>query len=82
MMSTALGVLFYARKSNMNALAETPIYMRATIDGQRLDIGTKRFIHPGQWSASYWHFCCYTEHPTQGNNLAALQPICVINYKY
>lgn len=50
-MSTTLSVLFYARKSKLNALGETPIYMRVTIDGQRLDIGTKRFIHPDQWSA-------------------------------
>lgn len=49
-MSTTLSVLFYARKSKLNALGETPIYMRVTIDGQRLDIGTKRFIHPDQWS--------------------------------
>jgi hypothetical protein len=50
-MNTTLSVLFYARKSKMNALGETPIYMRVTIDGERLDIGTKRFIHPDQWSA-------------------------------
>jgi len=50
-MSTTLSVLFYARKSKLNALGETPIYMRVTIDGQRLDIGTKRFINPDQWSA-------------------------------
>ena len=50
-MSTSISVLFYARKSKPNSRGEAPIYMRITVNGERLEFGTKRFVLPELWSA-------------------------------
>lgn len=50
-MNTTLSVLFFARKSKANSRGESPIYMRITINGERYDLGTKRFVGMDNWLA-------------------------------
>lgn len=39
-MKTKITVLYYLRKSKVNAQAQMPIYQRITINGQRFDVST------------------------------------------
>lgn len=48
-MNATMSVLFFARKSKSNGRGETPIYMRITINGERYDLGTKRFVKMENW---------------------------------
>lgn len=50
-MSATISLLFFCRKSKANRCGEVPIYMRITIDGQRFDLGTKRFVAIENWSS-------------------------------
>lgn len=49
-MGTSISVLFFARKSKPSKDGKFPIYMRVTIDGERFDVGTRRFVDPERWS--------------------------------
>lgn len=48
-MSATISIIFFARKSKANSRGEAPIYMRITIQGERFDLGTKRFIAMENW---------------------------------
>lgn len=48
-MNATISVLFFARKSKSNSQGEVPIYMRITINGERYDLGTKRFVTLENW---------------------------------
>lgn len=48
-MNATMSVLFFARKSKSNRRGDTPIYMRITINGERYDLGTKRFVEIENW---------------------------------
>jgi len=49
-MNAKLSILFYAKRSKTNTEGLVPIYLRVTIDGERIELTTKRFIHPDKWS--------------------------------
>ena len=49
-MNAKITVLFYLRKSKVNAQGQMPIYQRITINGQRLDISSGFFIQEDKWS--------------------------------
>lgn len=49
-MSATISVLFFTRKSKPGKEGKIPIYMRVTIDGERFDTGTKRFVSLDRWS--------------------------------
>jgi hypothetical protein len=49
-MSTAISVLFFARKSMANNQGECPIYMRITIAGVRFEVSSRRFVLQHDWS--------------------------------
>lgn len=46
-----MSVLFFIRRNRGNDDVEAPIYMRITIEGERFELGTKRRVLPGNWSA-------------------------------
>ncbi|MBW4359372.1 site-specific integrase [Flavobacterium taihuense] len=50
-MKARITVLFYLRKSKVNAQGQMPIYQRITIDGQRFDISTGLYIEEVKWSS-------------------------------
>jgi site-specific recombinase XerD len=60
-MSATISVLFFARKSKPGKDGKLPIYMRVTIDGDRFDTGTKRFIAEDRWSQDAGKVLGYSE---------------------
>ena len=46
-----ISVLFYARKSKKTSKGLAPIYIRITVNGQRLEHSIQRYVEPSQWSA-------------------------------
>jgi site-specific recombinase XerD len=49
-MNTKLSILFYAKRAKTNTDGLIPIYLRVTVDGERIELSTKRFSHPDKWS--------------------------------
>ncbi|MDO6390097.1 Arm DNA-binding domain-containing protein [Pontibacter sp. BT731] len=46
-MDTKISILFYGRKADNLS----PIYLRVTLQGRRLELSTHRYISPERWSA-------------------------------
>jgi len=49
-MNTKLSILFYAKRAKTNTEGLVPIYIRVTVDGERIELSTKRFTVPEKWS--------------------------------
>ncbi len=49
-MNKTFGLLFYLKKSKVDAQGKSPIYMRITVDGKRTEISSKRTIESERWS--------------------------------
>ena len=49
-MNKTFGLLFYLKKSKVDAQGKIPIYLRITIDGKRAEISTKRTIEIEKWN--------------------------------
>jgi len=49
-MKTKINVLFYLRKSKVNAVGRMPIFCRITINGQRFDTSTGHYVEEVKWS--------------------------------
>jgi hypothetical protein len=49
MVSKTFSILFYFKTGKTSAKGTLPIYMRITIDGQRVELSTKREWTPGRW---------------------------------
>lgn len=50
-MTTKISLIFYIRKSKINANGQVPIYQRITIEGKRYEISTGQFVEEVKWSA-------------------------------
>ena len=50
-MQTKMSILFYAKRAKTTTVGLVPIYLRITIDGQRLEISTKRYVEASKWSS-------------------------------
>ena len=51
-MEHRISTLFYARKSKKTSDGLAPIYLRITVNGQRLEQSIQRLVDPAQWSAA------------------------------
>lgn len=51
-MNKSFSLLFYVKSSKLSADGTAPIYLRITIDGQRIEISSKRQVIPSKWSTS------------------------------
>ena len=51
-MNKSFSLLFYVKSSKLSADGTAPIYLRITIDGQRVEISSKRQVIPSKWSTS------------------------------
>src|SRR5690348_999541 len=51
-METKLTILFYSKTARTNRNGLVPIYLRVTIDGERFEQCTQRYISLSKWSAS------------------------------
>lgn len=49
-MKAKINVLFYLRRSKVNAQGRMPIFQRITIDCRRLDISTGHYVEESKWS--------------------------------
>jgi len=49
-MDTKLSICFHARKTRATTDNLLPIYLRVTIDGQRFEISTQRYLEAYKWS--------------------------------
>lgn len=49
-MNTKLSILFYAKMSKITFDGLIPIYIRVTVDGERIEFSTKRCTHHDKWS--------------------------------
>ena len=50
-MKTKINVLFYLRKSKVNAVGRMPIFCRITINSQRFDTSTGHYVEEAKWSS-------------------------------
>lgn len=50
-MNKTFNLLFYIKKSKKNSMGESPIYMRITIDGRRIEISAKRVVQGLKWNS-------------------------------
>lgn len=49
-MNSKLSILFYAKRAKTTTDGLIPIYLRVTIDGERIELSTKRYTLPEKWS--------------------------------
>src|ERR1700754_3881445 len=66
-MEHRISVLFYARNSKKNSTGLSPIYMRITVNGQRLDQSIQRYVAGNLWSAAAGRVKGNTEQARQVN---------------
>ena len=51
-MEARMSILFYGKKNVLDSIQKLSIYLRVTINGERFEVSTHRFIEPGKWSIS------------------------------
>ena len=66
-MEHRISVLFYARNSKKNSTGLSPIYIRITVNGQRLDQSIQRYVAANLWSAPAGRVKGNTEQARQVN---------------
>lgn len=49
-MNEKLSILFYAKRAKTTSDGLIPIYIRVTIDGERIELSTKRYTTSEKWS--------------------------------
>ena len=49
-METRLSILFYGKKTKLESDKELSIYLRVTINGERFEVSTGRYVEPSKWS--------------------------------
>ncbi|RXG11238.1 site-specific recombinase XerD [Leeuwenhoekiella aestuarii] len=50
-MSLSLSLLFFIKKSKVNSLGKTSIFLRITLDGRRCEFSVHRKVHPNYWNS-------------------------------
>ncbi|MDN3620763.1 site-specific integrase [Polaribacter undariae] len=50
-MNKTFGILFLLKKSKKDAMGKSPIYLRITVEGKRVEISVKRSILASKWSS-------------------------------
>lgn len=50
-MKAKVNLHFYAKSTKVNAKGQFPIYVRLTVNGDRTEFSTKKFIDPNRWSS-------------------------------
>ncbi len=49
-MQTKISTLFYIKRTKANNLGHVPIYLRVTVDGDRFEMSSTKFVEPNKWS--------------------------------
>ena len=50
-METRMSILFYGKKTKNESDKMLSVYLRATINGERFEVSSQRYIEPAKWSA-------------------------------
>lgn len=50
-MQSKISILFYAKRAKSTSDGLVPIYLRVTVNGQRIEQSTKRYVEPIKWSS-------------------------------
>ena len=51
-MNKTFGLLFYVKRSKMINDGTAPVYLRITMDGERVEISSKRYVNPDKWNTN------------------------------
>jgi len=51
-MEARMSILFYGKKTALDSSKKLSIYLRVTVDGERFEVSTQRYIEPARWSIS------------------------------
>ena len=51
-MEVRTSILFFGKKTKNESDKELSIYLRVTINGERFEVGTQRYIEPNKWSSA------------------------------
>jgi site-specific recombinase XerD len=51
-MNKTFGLLFYVKRSKIIGNGTAPVYLRITVDGERIEISSKRYVNPDKWNAN------------------------------
>ena len=51
-MNKTFGLLFYVKRSKMISDGTAPIYLRITVDSERVEISSKRYANPDKWNSN------------------------------
>lgn len=49
-MQAKISTLFYIKRTKANNLGQVPIYLRVTVDGERFEMSSTKFVEPSKWS--------------------------------
>ncbi len=49
-MQTKISTLFYIKRTKANNLGQAPIYLRITVEGERFEMSSTKFVEPSKWS--------------------------------
>jgi site-specific recombinase XerD len=49
-MQTKISTLFYIKRTKTNNQGQVPIYLRVTVDGDRFEMSSTKFVEPSKWS--------------------------------
>ena len=71
-MTPSLGILFFAKKTKSLQNGQLPVYLRITVNGERVEVATKRTIPMDKWIPKQQRY--------RGNSEAVLlRPTCLAN---
>ncbi|HXO76548.1 MAG TPA: Arm DNA-binding domain-containing protein, partial [Puia sp.] len=51
-MEHRISTLFFVKKAKQTKDGKLPLYIRITVNGQRIEHGIQRYIHSSQWSVA------------------------------
>lgn len=51
-MNKSFNLLFYVKRSKTITDGTAPVYLRITIDGERIEISSKRYVNPDKWNTN------------------------------
>ncbi|MEQ9413837.1 MAG: site-specific integrase, partial [Cyclobacteriaceae bacterium] len=80
-MSASINILFYAKKTKTTIDQLVPIYMRVTINKNRFEISTKRYVKLEQWSSNSGRLKGSHEEARQVNSLLDAFKVRVYDYQ-
>ncbi|QYS89652.1 Arm DNA-binding domain-containing protein [Flavobacterium davisii] len=51
-MNAKISTLFFVKNTKVNSKGEVPIYLRVTVNGNRFETSTNKFVEISKWSST------------------------------